>query len=125
MTKFLDDQWCADRDIIEMKDLNTWWADEKVSSLDLSAPLSILPTVTVEQAIDIMVREGFDQLPVITESGKIVGVATMGSLKAKLLKVSKVYKWVSLTSFESACDSSIDLTAINCIKYQSSKNCMD
>jgi len=33
-----------------------------------------------------MVKEGFDQLPVITESGKIVGVATMGSLKAKLLK---------------------------------------
>lgn len=86
MTKFLDDQWCADRDIIEMKDINTWWADEKVSSLDISAPLSILPSVTVEQAIDIMVKEGFDQLPVITESGKIVGVATMGSLKAKLLK---------------------------------------
>merc|ERR1719210_1546390 len=46
MTKFLDDQWCADRDIIETQDLNTWWADEKVSSLDPSAPLSILPTVT-------------------------------------------------------------------------------
>lgn len=87
MTKFLDDQWCADRDIIEMKDMDTWWAEEKVSSLEISAPLSILPSVTVEQAIDIMVREGFDQLPVITESGKIVGVATMGSLKAKLLKV--------------------------------------
>ena len=87
MTKFLDDQWCADRDIIETKDLDTWWADEKVSSLDLSAPLTILPSVTVEQAIDIMVREGFDQLPVITESGKIVGVASLGSLKAKLLKV--------------------------------------
>merc|ERR1712079_794234 len=77
---------CADRDIIEMKDMDTWWAEEKVSSLEISAPLSILPSVTVEQAIDIMVREGFDQLPVITESGKIVGVATMGSLKAKLLK---------------------------------------
>ena len=87
MTKFLDDQWCADRDIIETKNLDTWWADEKVSSLDLSAPLTILPSVTVEQAIDIMVREGFDQLPVITESGKIVGVASLGSLKAKLLKV--------------------------------------
>jgi len=86
MTKFLDDQWCADRDIIETKGLDTWWADEKVSSLDLSAPLTILPSVTVEQAIDIMVREGFDQLPVITESGKIVGVASLGSLKAKLLK---------------------------------------
>ena len=87
MTKFLDDTWCADRDIIEYQPLNTWWAQEKVSSLDISAPLSILPTVTVEQAIDIMDKEGFDQLPVITESGKIVGVATMGSLKAKLLKV--------------------------------------
>ena len=41
----------------------------------------------MEQAVDIMVKEGFDQLPVITESGKIVGVATMGSLKAKLVKV--------------------------------------
>merc|ERR1719336_2755695 len=87
MTKFLDDQWLADRDIIELKDENSnWWAEEKVSSLELSAPLSILPSVPVEHAIDIMVREGFDQLPVITESGKIVGVATMGSLKAKLLK---------------------------------------
>merc|ERR1719318_412143 len=87
MTKFLDDQWLADRDIIELKDETTnWWAEEKVSSLELSAPLSILPSVAVEHAIDIMVKEGFDQLPVITESGKIVGVATMGSLKAKLLK---------------------------------------
>jgi len=87
MTKFLDDQWLADRDIIELKDeMTNWWAEEKVSSLELSAPLSILPSVPVEHAIDIMVREGFDQLPVITESGKIVGVATMGSLKAKLLK---------------------------------------
>ena len=76
------------------QDLNTWWADEKVSSLELSAPLSILPSVTVEQAIDIMVQEGFDQLPVITESGKIVGVATMGSLKAKLLKVTNYFNIV-------------------------------
>ena len=62
----------------------------QVSSLELSAPLSILPSVAVEHAIDIMVKEGYDQLPVITESGKIVGVATMGSLKAKMLKVNIV-----------------------------------
>ena len=70
----------------------------QVSSLELSAPLSILPSVPVEHAIDIMVREGFDQLPVITESGKIVGVATMGSLKAKLLKVniSRAYKFTRI-----------------------------
>ena len=32
-------------------------------------------------------REGYDQLPVINKNGEISGVATLGSLKAKLLKV--------------------------------------
>lgn len=87
MTKFLDDQWLADRDIIQLEDQeNLWWSHEKVSSLELSAPFSVQPTVTVEQAVDIMVKEGFDQLPVITAKGQIAGVATLGSLKSKLLK---------------------------------------
>ena len=87
MTKFLDDQWLADRDIIQLEEQKAhWWATEKVSALELSAPFSVQPTVTVEQAVDIMVKEGFDQLPVLTPKGKIAGVATLGSLKAKLLK---------------------------------------
>merc|ERR1711892_648843 len=86
MTKFLDDQWLAERDIIKLEEeAGSWWADEKVSSLELSAPLSILPTVTVEKSIDIMVNEGYDQLPVVSGKGKVEGVATLGSLKAKLL----------------------------------------
>ena len=87
MTKFLDNQWLADRDIIQLEERETqWWANEKVSSLELSAPFSVQPTVTVEQAVEIMVKEGFDQLPVLTAKGRIVGVATLGSLKAKLMK---------------------------------------
>jgi cystathionine beta-synthase len=87
MTKFLDNQWLADRDIIQLEERETqWWAHEKVSSLELSAPFSVQPTVTVEQAVEIMVKEGFDQLPVLTAKGRIVGVATLGSLKAKLMK---------------------------------------
>ena len=87
MTKFLDNQWLADRDIIQLEERETqWWANEKVSSLELSAPFSVQPTVTVEQAVEIMVKEGFDQLPVLTAKGKILGVATLGSLKAKLMK---------------------------------------
>ena len=87
MTKFLDNQWLANRDIIQLEERETqWWANEKVSSLELSAPFSVQPTVTVEQAVEIMVKEGFDQLPVLTAKGKILGVATLGSLKAKLMK---------------------------------------
>ena len=45
------------------------WHDEKISALQLSAPLSVLPTLSVDQAITIMNEEGYDQLPVIDESG--------------------------------------------------------
>eukprot|EP00088_Acartia_fossae_P068518 TRINITY_DN8705_c0_g1_i1.p1 TRINITY_DN8705_c0_g1~~TRINITY_DN8705_c0_g1_i1.p1 ORF type:complete len:582 (-),score=186.61 TRINITY_DN8705_c0_g1_i1:443-2188(-) len=87
MTKFLDNSWLLDRDIIQDESHETnWWEKEKVSSLELSAPLSILPTVSVEHAIDIMSKEGYDQLPVIQHTGEIAGVVSLGSLKAKLLK---------------------------------------
>lgn len=87
MTKFLSDKWLADRDIIQLEDdERLWWYDEKVSSLDLSAPLSIMPDLSVDQTIKIMNSEGYDQLPVIDELGTIVGVATLGSLKSKVLK---------------------------------------
>jgi cystathionine beta-synthase len=87
MTKFLDDYWLADRDIIQLdEELTNPWEKKKVSALELSAPLSILPSVSVEHAIEIMIQEGFDQLPVITKTGEITGVVSLGSLKAKLLK---------------------------------------
>jgi len=40
-----------------------------VSSLNLQAPLSIAPAVTCQEAIDIMKKEGFDQLPVMDDAG--------------------------------------------------------
>ena len=49
--------------------LKNRWYDEKVSSLDLSAPLSIMPDLSVDQTIKIMNSEGYDQLPVIDELG--------------------------------------------------------
>ena len=78
----------ADRDFIQLggSEPKQWWFDEKVSSMELCAPLSILPDITVEQTIEIMNSEGFDQLPVIDTAGIIQGVATLGSLKSKLLK---------------------------------------
>merc|ERR1711976_310911 len=45
-----------------------------------------MPNLSVDQAIAIMNAEGYDQLPVVDESGHIEGVATLGSLKSKVLK---------------------------------------
>ncbi len=70
MTKFLSDDWLVEREIIESKGLqDLWWHNNKVSSLELSAPLTINPTLSVEQTIGIMNKEGYDQLPVTDDMG--------------------------------------------------------
>ena len=45
------------------------WSHLLVSVLKVTTPMTVLPEVTVQDAIDIMNREGFDQLPVVDEAG--------------------------------------------------------
>jgi len=86
MTKFLDDQWMIDRGFKEEEGrLQHWWWNYKVSFLNLQTPVTVLPDISCEDAIDLMRREGFDQLPVVNENGKIFGVVTLGSLMSRLL----------------------------------------
>lgn len=47
-----------------------WW-HLRVQELSLSAPLTVLPTVTCEHTIDILREKGFDQAPVVDESGSV------------------------------------------------------
>jgi len=89
MTKFLDESWMAERgfgDPSQVKEETSWWGRQKVSVLDVSTPLTVLPAVSCQDAIDIMNREGFDQLPVVDQQGDVRGMVTLGSLMAKLVK---------------------------------------
>lgn len=45
-----------------------WW-NLKVQGLNLSAPLTVLPTVTCQKTTTILKEKGFDQAPVVDESG--------------------------------------------------------
>lgn len=45
------------------------WAKLPVSSLPQKFPMTILPTVTCGDVVDILHREGFDQMPIVNESG--------------------------------------------------------
>lgn len=47
-----------------------WW-HLRVQELSLSAPLTVLPTVTCEHTIEILREKGFDQAPVVDESGSV------------------------------------------------------
>ncbi|KAJ4446896.1 hypothetical protein ANN_13597 [Periplaneta americana] len=96
MTKFLSDHWMKERDFIEDTDLNAhWWSKLKVACLNLEAPLSVLPSVTCQEAVDIMRKEGFDQLPVVDDGGQVQcsvhhavvvqGMVTLASLMSRLV----------------------------------------
>lgn len=88
MTKFLSDDWMAERDLIDIHSemiAKHWWWDLKVSCLDLPAPVTILPHMSVQDAVDIMNKECYDQLPVVDEVGFIQGVVSLGNMMAKLL----------------------------------------
>ncbi|XP_035703243.1 cystathionine beta-synthase isoform X2 [Folsomia candida] len=87
MTKFLSDQWMIERDLLPLHNLKDqyWWWDTPVSSLHLASPLTVLPDVPVQEAIDIMKRKGFDQMPVVDKDGNVLGMVTLGSLLARVL----------------------------------------
>ena len=45
-----------------------WW-NLKLQGLNLSAPLTVLPTVTCQKTIKILKEKAFDQAPVVDEAG--------------------------------------------------------
>jgi cystathionine beta-synthase len=90
MSKFLDPMWMVERDFAdsslleEVNPVSEWWSQLPVSSLELSVPVTISPTVTVGDAIGIITKTGYDQLPVVDNDKSILGTVTEGNLLAKL-----------------------------------------
>lgn len=90
MTKFLSDDWMSHRGFIEADpkyiDTNAWWYNLETSALKLAAPLTIQPKVTIQETLSILTREGFDQVPVVGETGEILGVLTTGHVMSELMR---------------------------------------
>ncbi|XP_069331027.1 cystathionine beta-synthase isoform X1 [Eulemur rufifrons] len=88
MSKFLSDKWMLQKGFVKEADLTVkrpWWWHLRVQELSLSAPLTVLPTVTCEHTIEILREKGFDQAPVVDESGVILGMVTLGNMLSSLL----------------------------------------
>jgi cystathionine beta-synthase len=65
--------------------INAWWAKKRIGDLDLQSPITITPDVTCREAIDVMSSQGFDMVPIQSESdGKVLGVLTEGNLTAMI-----------------------------------------
>ncbi|KAM4887484.1 cystathionine beta-synthase isoform 2-T2 [Thomomys bottae] len=88
MSKFLSDRWMLQKGFMEEEELSgtrPWWWHLRVQELSLSAPLTVLPSVTCEHTIAILREKGFDQAPVVSEAGAILGVVTLGNMLSSLL----------------------------------------
>lgn len=88
MSKFLSDKWMVEKGFLNEEDLmvkKPWWWNLKLQALNLSAPLTVLPTVTCQRTIKILNEKGFDQAPVVDEEGLILGMVTLGNMLACIL----------------------------------------
>jgi len=89
MSKFLNDQWMIDNEFMEAPTIEEsakqWWFDRAVTDLKLQAPVTVGPTVTCQEAVNIMKQQGYDQMPVLDKDGGIVGVVTLGNLNSKIM----------------------------------------
>ncbi|KAL4656988.1 cystathionine beta-synthase isoform X1 [Arapaima gigas] len=88
MSKFLSDKWMCQKGFLREQDLmvsKPWWWNQKVQCLNLSAPLTVLPTVSCQQTIRILKENAFDQAPVVDEFGLILGMVTLGNMLSSIL----------------------------------------
>lgn len=87
MSKFLSDQWMCEKGFSPERpmDFTPWWCNLTVQCLHLSAPITVLPSVSCQKTIKILKEKAFDQAPVVDESGGIRGVVTLGTLLSSVL----------------------------------------
>jgi len=78
MTKYLSDDWMAERDFIEIdteqdesKSWKSWWWNMKVGALNLNAPLTVSTDVSIQETLNLLDKEAFDQVPVVDDNGEI------------------------------------------------------
>jgi len=90
MTKFLNDDWMldsgfADETFIKSIEKETSkWKGATVADLKLPTPITIQGSDKIEKALDIMRRRGFDQLPVINDKKRPIGLVTLGNVLSHL-----------------------------------------
>jgi len=87
MSKHLEDDWMAQRDFIEFNSQaeKAWWWNEPLTRLSLKHPITVSPQMSCQTAIEIMNRETFDQMPVVNDTGAVIGMVTLGNLMQKMV----------------------------------------
>lgn len=92
MTKFLNDQWMKDNGFTDEETTKKeeekvqQWGGATIKDLKLKNAVTVTDKTTCREAIDILQKNGFDQLPVTGASSRLVGQVTLGNLLSRLAK---------------------------------------
>lgn len=96
ITKFVDDEWMSHNGFVDQENTENTTSNGQESTkiatvrdLNLKAVVSVLKDTTTGEAIEIMKAKGFDQLPVLSDTGKLLGLVTLGNLLSNVSR-SKV-----------------------------------
>ncbi|XP_054163198.1 cystathionine beta-synthase-like protein [Oppia nitens] len=91
MTKFLEDEWMIERNFavtdIDNNDVEQkpWFWDEPIDNLVHGMNVdSVSPRTKCFDAISIMRKHGYDQLPVLNDDSIMMGMITVGHIMAKM-----------------------------------------
>ena len=122
MSKHMRDSWMSQRGFVdEERDIGTsslggplstqWWSKRTVADLRFAVPVTAGPNVTVQQAISLLISQGFDQLPIVGEDNSILGVVTEGNLTSRVTMGKTLPKDpVSSALFKGFCKVSVRTT---------------
>ncbi|KAA8588027.1 hypothetical protein FQN60_001221, partial [Etheostoma spectabile] len=83
MSKFLSDKWMCEKGFLSLEepmDFKPWWQNMTVQCLNLSAPLTVLASVSCQETINILKEKAFDQAPVVDNLGVIQGMVTLRTI---------------------------------------------
>uniref|UniRef100_A0A3Q3X5N1 Cystathionine beta-synthase n=1 Tax=Mola mola TaxID=94237 RepID=A0A3Q3X5N1_MOLML len=87
MSKFLSDKWMSEKGFLSPEapmDTKPWWWNMTVECLQLPSPFTLLPSVSCQETVEILKEKVFDQVPVVDESGEILGVVTLVTILSSM-----------------------------------------
>ncbi|ODV88550.1 hypothetical protein CANCADRAFT_124344 [Tortispora caseinolytica NRRL Y-17796] len=83
LTKFVDDAWMVSHGLpleLDTAPTSSPYGDATIKDLNLKPVVTISSKDNASKAIEVLQANGFDQLPVLSESGELVGIVTLGNL---------------------------------------------
>ncbi|XP_069745293.1 cystathionine beta-synthase-like isoform X2 [Narcine bancroftii] len=88
MTKFLSDKWMVQKGfqnkVPEFGQIAWWWT-ARVEQLKIAPPLTVLPSASCRKTMEILCEKGYDQAPVVSDAGQVLGVVTLRHTLSSIL----------------------------------------